>query len=274
MNSISFGQYYQTDSIIHKMDARIKLLILLAFIIVVFFCDTFLSYGILAIVVLTTIILSRVPILTVLKTIKVIIFILLFTAIINVFFYSEGTVLCSWWIFKITDCGLITAGKMSLRLILLMLGTTMLTLTSTAMELTDGIESLLSPLKLIKIPVHDIALTMSIALRFIPTLADETDKIMKAQKSRGASFSEGGLVKRAKALLPILIPLIVSAFRRADELALALDARCYNATEKRTKMKKPQIKPFDVIAFLSFIAVSTVIILLKYNVIILPFKIV
>ena len=268
--NITFGQYYPTDSIIHKMDVRIKILISLLYIVIVFFCKSYISYAVLAFVILLNILLSKVPVGTVFKTVKVIIFILLFTAILNIFFYKDGTVLAQWWKFRITDMGLINASKMCVRLVLLMLGTTMLTLTATAMDLTDGMESLMTPLKWIRFPVHDVALIMSIALRFIPTLSDETDKIIKAQKSRGANFSEGGLIKRAKALLPILIPLLVGAFRRADELALALDARCYNATANRTKMKKITVHAFDIIALLFVLGASTVIILMRYNVIPIP----
>lgn len=243
---VSFGQYYPGSSFVHKLDPRTKLILVIAYIVGVFLVKSLYAYIAVALFVIISVIVARLPILRVLKSIKGIIFIVLFTAILNVFFNQEGEVL--WW--RITTGGLLFALSMSLRLILLVLGTTILTLTTTPMNLTDGMESLMKPLKYIKFPVHDIAVIMSIALRFIPILMEEVDKIMLAQKARGASFDNGGLIRRAKALIPVLIPLFVSAFRRADELALALDARCYNATDKRTKMKALRFSYRDPIAVL------------------------
>lgn len=264
MKDLSFGQYYPTSSFVHKMDARIKILLMVVYIVAIFFIKGYFGYALTALLLLSTSLISRVPITKVLKSVKHIAIIVVITALLNLFFIKEGNLLASWWIFKITDYGLNYAIMMALRLVFLVIGTAFLTLTTTPTELTDGIESLLSPLKLIKIPVHDIAVIMSIALRFIPTLMEETQKIMNAQKARGAAFDTGHLYERAKALLPVLIPLFVNAFRRADELALALDARCYNATENRTKYKVQKVGWRDVIGTLVILGVFTVILLDKY----------
>jgi len=235
---ITFGQYYPGDSFVHKMDPRMKLVLVLAFITAVFLVKSLYSYIVVALFVLAAILSSRVPLKSVLKSAKSILIILVITAALNVFFYNGGArVLWHWWKITISVEGLLFALGMALRLVSLVLGSTLLTLTTTPMNLTDGMESLMKPLKVIRFPVHDVAIIMSIALRFIPILIEEVDKIMLAQKARGADFESGGLMKRARALLPVLIPLFVSAFRRADELALALDARCYNATPNRTKYK-------------------------------------
>ena len=193
-------------------------------------------------------------------------FIITFTAIINVFFYKEGKILVSWWVIKITDEGLIYASKIVLRIVFLVISTSMVTFTSTPMALTDGMESLMKPLKVLRFPVHDVAVIMSTALRFIPTLMEEVDKIILAQKARGAHFDNGGLLKRAKAMLPIIVPLFVSTFRRADELAMALDSRCYNATPKRTKMKALKFKLVDLFGLIAVLAFLAVMILFKVGV--------
>lgn len=235
---ITFGQYYLCDSFVHKMDPRMKLILVLAFITAVFLVKSLYSYIAIALFVIIAILGSRIPVKSVLKSVKGILLILVLTAALNIFFYSGGErVLWHWWKITVSAEGLLFALGMALRLIFLVLGSTLLTLTTTPMNLTDGMESLMKPLKIVRFPVHDVAIIMSIALRFIPILIEEVDKIMLAQKARGADFESGGLMKRARALLPVLIPLFVSAFRRADELALALDARCYNATPKRTKYK-------------------------------------
>lgn len=262
---VAFGQYYPGDSLVHRLDPRTKLIFVILFIASVFFVDTFVGYAVILGFVLVSIVFSRVPFLKVLKSLKGIILLVLFTAILNVFFYKQGRVLLHWTIFTITEEGLIFAAKMALRLSLLVVGATLLTLTTTPMGITDGMESLMSPLKLLKIRVHDIAVIMSIALRFIPSLIEETDKIMLAQKARGADFDTGGLIKKAKAMLPILIPLFVSAFRHADELALALDARCYNATEKRTKLKKLILTWRDAVASVFVLIFFALILFIKYD---------
>ena len=258
---IVFGQYYPKNSLVHKLDPRTKLLSGLLMIIVAFFAKSYYSYavcyGFLAIVILA----SRIPLKSILKTVKAILVVLILTLILNIFFYKDGKPLVSWKFILITDEGLIYASKMALRVIFLVVSTSLITLTTTPMALTDGMESLMKPLKLIKFPVHDVALIMSIALRFIPTLMEEVDKITLAQRARGAHFDTGGLVKRAKALLPVLIPLFVGTFRRADELAMALDARCYNATPNRTKMKPLKFALRDAFAMLAVCAFFVVVVL-------------
>lgn len=254
MRDIAFGQYYPTGSAIHRIDPRAKLVFSLLYMIFIFFAKSYVVFfAIFTFIVITTLV-SRVPFRAVIKSIKVILILLIFTGLLNLFMYSDGNVLAEWWIFRITDKGVDFAIKIILRLSFLIIGTSMLTFTTTPTEMTDGIEWLLHPLKYIKVPVHDIALTMSIALRFIPSLMEETDKIIMAQKARGASFDTGKLHERAKSLVPILIPLFVSALRRADELADALDARCYNASPHRTKMKKLSFSYRDLIAFIVLIA--------------------
>jgi len=249
MNSnFAFGQYYPSNSIIHKMDPRCKILLTIAYMVAIFLVKSYLGYLLTMVLLFSTIAISKVPLKIVVRSIKAVLFLLLFTLILNLLFYKSGTVIWSWWQITITWQGIDYAIKMLFRLTLLVMGASMLTFTTTATELTDGLESLLYPLKLIKIPVHDIAIIMSIALRFIPTLVEETNKIMNAQKARGADLDTGNFFKRVKAMLPILIPLFVSAFRRADELADALDARCYNASDKRTKMKVLKFTLKDYIA--------------------------
>ena len=238
---VSFGQYYPPNSVIHKLDARVKLLLTLMYVIGIFFVKSYFGFMLTTVVLIAIILLAKLPMVSVLKSVKGVLLIVLFTAILNLFLIKDGEVLVHWQIFTITKNGVHTTIKMVLRLVLLISGASLLSLTTTPVELADGVESLMSPLKLIKVPVRDIAMIMSIALRFIPTLFEETNKIISAQKARGASFDTGGLFARAKALLPVLIPLFVNSFRRADELAFAMDARCYNATEKRTKMKQAKL---------------------------------
>lgn len=266
MRDIAFGQYYPASSPIHKMDPRTKLFAAIVFIVAIFLCESFYSYAVCYGFLLVVILVSRVPILSILKTIKAIIFVVILTVIINLFFYKEGEVIFSWWVISITIDGIYYSIKTALRIIFLVMATSMVTFTTTPMSLTDGMESLMAPLKVIKIPVHDIALIMSIALRFIPTLMEEVDKIILAQKARGAHFDNGGLLKRAKAMLPIIVPLFVSTFRRADELAMALDSRCYNATPKRTKMKALKFKLVDLFGLIAVLAFLAVMILFKVGV--------
>ncbi len=253
MNNISFGQYYPSDSAVHHLDPRLKLLLMLAYIILIFFIDSFSSYAICAIFVLTITLIAKIPLRTLFKSVKAVLVLVIFISIINVLFYkSDAAPLWGWWKINIYLDGILFALKMALRLILLVLGPALMTFTTTPMELTDGLESLLSPLKVIKVPVHDIAMIMSIALRMIPALMEETGKITMAQKARGADLDTGSLAKRAKALVPVLVPLFVGAFRRADELALAMDSRCYNATPHRTKYKLLHFGWGDLAAFLFF----------------------
>ena len=265
MRDVSFGQYYPSNSVVHHLDARAKLLLTIAFIVMVFLVDNLLAYIPVVVFILLVTLVSRVPVIKVLKSIKAIIFIVVLMSIINLFANAEGEVYWSWWKLSITSGGVLTAINLALRLIFLVMGSSLLTYTTTPMELTDGMESLMYPLKLIKVPTHDIAIIMSIALRFIPILMEEVDKIMMAQKARGACFDRGGVFKRAKALLPVLIPLFVSAFRRADVLALALDARCYNATPNRTKYKKAKLGWGDLVATLITGVFITLVVAINNN---------
>lgn len=234
---VAFGQYYPAKSFIHKMDARIKIVLSLLYMVGIFFIQSFFGFGVIFVFLALMIIASRVPFKSVVKSIKPILILLVFTTILNLFFVSSGDVLVEWWIFRITYYGLISAGKMILRLLLLVMGASILTLTTTPVDLTHAIEKLLKPLNVIHFPVHELALIMSITLRFIPSLMDETDRIIRAQKARGADFESGNIFKRAKAFIPILIPLLIGAFKRADELAIAMDSRCYKGAKGRTKMK-------------------------------------
>ena len=235
--------------------------------VTVFFCESFLSFGFLTLFVLVTIIMSRVPVLKVLKGLKFILIIVLITTVLMAVFYVDGSAepLAEWWIFHIYLSGIYSAVKLAWRLLLLVMMPTVLTLTSTPTELCDGLESLLSPLKLIKLPVHELALIMSIALRLIPSLIEETDKITNAQKARGAAFDSKNPFKKIKAMLPVLIPLFVSSFRRAEELADAMDSRCYRGAKGRTRMKKLTVRASDIIALFGWCLVTVCVLFLKYN---------
>lgn len=234
---VAFGQYYPGKSFLHKMDARIKIVLSLVYLICIFFIQSFVGFGIIFLLLALMVAVSGVPVRSVVKSIKPILILLIFTTALNLFFVSEGEVLVEWWIFRITEGGLIFAAKMILRLLLLVMGASLLTLTTTPVDLTHAIEKLLKPLNVVHFPVHELALIMSITLRFIPSLMDETDRIIRAQKARGADFESGNIFKRAKAFIPILIPLLIGAFKRADELAVAMDSRCYRGAKGRTKMK-------------------------------------
>lgn len=270
ISDITLGQYFPGYSPVHKLDPRTKIILATAAIVAVFFANNPASFAVLILATFILVAISRISMKVILKGIKPIIFILLFTAVLNVFMTSgEGAPLVEFWIIKIYTEGIVRAVFMGVRVVLLIVITSMLlTYTTSPISLTDGLEALLSPLKVIRIPVHTFAMMMSIALRFIPTLVEETEKIMNAQKSRGADFSTGGLVKRAKALVPILIPLIVSSFKRAEELATAMECRCYRGDKNRTKLVKLQIKGRDVLWFFVFALIVTGVILLS----ILPYN--
>lgn len=247
LGDVTFGQYYNANSFVHKTDPRIKILLLIAYIVAVFLAGNFLSLAAVLVFLIIAVMLSSVPIGSVLRSIKAIFFLILFTAVLNVLFHvrSETDTVYFW---VITKEGLLSAAFLASRLILLVTGSSLLTLTTTPVSLTDGLESLLKPLALIKFPVHELALIMSIALRMIPTLANETDRIICAQKARGADFESGNIISRLKALVPVLIPLIISALRRADELGDAMDARCYWGSKDRTKYKKLKLSFRDPVA--------------------------
>ena len=253
MKDVSFGQYYPTKSFVHSLDARVKILLTIAYIVAVFLVGQFQFIGFLLclIFVILTTAFAKVPFLKVLKSVKGILFVIILSAILQLFFNQDGKLIFEWAFIKIYDKGLLMAGFIIARITLVVLGASLLTLTTSPVEIADGIESLLYPLKWIKFPVHEFALIMSIALRFIPTLLEETDRIIKAQKARGADFESGNIFKKAKALIPILIPLLICSFRRADELADAMDARCYSGSKNRTKFKKMQLSWRDLVGSLA-----------------------
>ncbi len=239
LNDVTFGQYYPVKSFVHSLDPRTKLVLLIAYIVAIFIAQTFYGMILCAIVLIATVFIARVPFGSVLRSVKGILFILILTSILNLFFHGgEHLLTPESWAIKIYREAVVFTVFLLLRLFLLVMASAVLTLTTTPVRLTDGIESLLTPLKWIKFPVHELALIMSIALRFIPTLIDETNRIIAAQKARGADFESGNIFKRIKAIVPILIPLLISAFRRAEELGDAMDARCYSGSKNRTKYKK------------------------------------
>ncbi|MBO4299036.1 MAG: energy-coupling factor transporter transmembrane protein EcfT [Clostridia bacterium] len=244
---ITIGQYFPGTSPLHRMDPRAKILFTIALIAGVFLADSAAGYAVMFAFVFAAIRVSRIGVKFIVKGLKPILFIMLFTFFINMFFTSGGTVLLEWRFIRVTDSGVRAASFMALRLALLVIVSQLLTLTTSSIELTDGIEALLRPLSKIGFPAHELAMMMSIAMRFIPTLMEETDKIMKAQMARGADFESGNLIQRARAMLPLLVPLFVSAFRRADELALAMEARCYRGGQGRTRMKQLRFTRLDAI---------------------------
>lgn len=250
MKDITFGQYYPARSIVHRLDARAKILLLIAYLVITFCTFNFISLAAVVAVAIMFITFSGVPAKFYFKSLKVIIFIVIFTSVLNLF-YGTGEPLWQWGIFKITQNGINRAIFVTVRIICLILASSCLTFTTSPTELTDAIESLMKPLGKIKFPVHEIALMMSLALRFIPTLLDETDKIMQAQKARGADMDSGNLLHKIKSMLPILIPLFVSAFRRAYDLATAMECRCYRGGSGRTRMKRMKMRTKDVISLVS-----------------------
>lgn len=262
LRDITLGQYYPADSVIHKLDPRVKLFGTLIYIISLFVFKGLPAFILAAIFLVILIKLSKVPFSYMVKGLKTIVLIMLFAAVFNLFL-TPGTKLVSFWIFTITYEGLKNAVVMMVRLIFLIIGTSLMTLTTTPNELTDGLEKALSPLKYIKVPVHEIAMMMSIALRFIPILIEETDKIMKAQMARGADFEHGNLIQKAKNMVPLLVPLFVSAFRRANDLAMAMEARCYRGGEGRTKMKPLHYQKRDRMAYLTLLVYLAAVIGLR-----------
>ena len=265
ISDITLGQFFPGYSPIHKLDPRTKIILSVFFIVTVFLANNPITLAFLALVTCILIFISRISFSVMFKAIKPLVFILTFTAILNVFLTKgEGAPLLSFWVVTVYEEGIVRAAFMFFRVIIFILSSTvLLTYTTSPISLTDGIESLLAPLKKIKVPVHSFAMMMSIALRFIPILVEETEKIMTAQKSRGADFSSGGLVKRAKALIPILIPLLASAFNRADELATAMECRCYRGDNNRTKLVKLEYKPRDFIFMVTFVAIFAAVIVLR-----------
>lgn len=249
LKDITLGQFFPGNSVIHRLDPRTKLLALVAYIVALFIAKSWLSYGLMLVFLVTVIAVSKIPVKSIVRGMRPLVLILVFTGILNLFFTDGETVLVSFWVITVTLEGLLRAIFMMARILMLITGTFMLTFTTSPIALTDGLESLMGPLKVIRVPVHELSMMMCIALRFIPTLIEETDKIMCAQKARGADFETGSLLQRAKALVPILVPLFISAFRRADELATAMECRCYQGGEGRTKMKILRFKRWDMSAF-------------------------
>ena len=249
LKDITLGQYFPGNSVIHRLDPRTKLLFLIVYIVALFTAVNWVSYGVMLVFLVLCVAISTIPLKSILMGMKPLVVILLFTAVLNVFFTNGQTVLWQWKRLVITQEGLVRALFMSARILMLITGTFLLTYTTSPIALTDGIESLLNPLKVIRFPVHELAMMMSIALRFVPTLIEETDKIISAQKARGADFESGNLFRRVKALVPILVPLFISAFRRADDLATAMECRCYHGGTGRTKMKLLRYKRRDYLTF-------------------------
>ncbi|MCI9598755.1 MAG: energy-coupling factor transporter transmembrane protein EcfT [Firmicutes bacterium] len=259
IRDITLGQYFPGESWIHRLDPRIKIVGTLAYIVALFIVGDFWGFLIAVAALFGVIGISRVPLKFILKGLKPIFIIILFTFVLNLFMIP-GKVIWSFWILTITEEGLYTAFFMAARLILLLLGSSLLTLTTRPIRLTDGIESLLSPLRKVGVPAHELAMMMTIALRFIPTLLEETDKIMKAQQARGADFESGNILRRAKSLIPILVPLFISAFRIAQELAMAMEARCYRGGRHRTRMNAMKLEKRDFAAGLLLVAFVAAII--------------
>lgn len=259
--NLTIGQYYPADSVIHKLDARTKILATIIYIAALFLAKGIVGYGLCILLLIGIIKLCKVPFKMMLSGLKSIIAIIIFTVVLNMLFIRTGQVVFAIGIVKVTMDGIIISAKLCIRLVMLVLGSSVLTLVTSPIALTEGIEALLKPTKKIGVPAHEIAMMMSIALRFIPTLIDELDKIKKAQMARGADFDTGGLVAKAKSMIPLLVPLFVSAFRRADELAMAMEARCYRGDVNRTKMRQLKYGKNDFIAYGIVVGVTVLIVL-------------
>ncbi len=264
MKSIAFGQYYPADSMLHRLDPRIKIILTILYIVCSFLCKNVMSYALLLLSAFLLVAFGRIPLKIVLRGLRGVLFVLAFTAVLNVFWTTGQNLLLEWGFIKIYEEGIYAAIFIMVRISALIIGTGMfMTYTTTPIALTNAIEDLLSPLKKLNVPVHSFAMMMTIALRFIPTLTEETDRIMTAQKARGADFSSGGLISRAKALVPVLIPLFVSAFNRAGDLATAMECRCYHGGEGRTRMNVRKLRFVDVIPLFLIIAFGTALVLLN-----------
>ena len=263
LKNITLGQFFPGNTVVHMLDPRTKLILMIVYITALFMARGIVSYLLMFVILVTCIILLKIKVKSVLRGLRPIFIIIIITVILNVFLIRGETLLFEWWVITIYQEGIITAAFMASRLMMLIVCTFLLTYSTSPIALTDGLEQMLGPLKRIRLPVHEFAMMMSIALRFIPTLIEETDKIMSAQKSRGADFETGGVVKRAKAILPLIIPLFISAFRRADELATAMESRCYHGGEGRTRMKILVLASRDYIAFICGAAVVVAIVLLN-----------
>ena len=265
LKDITLGQYFPGNSVVHRLDPRTKLIMLILYIVALFCAVSWVSYGVMLVFLAVVIKISTIPLKSLLRGMKPLIMILVFTGVLNLFFTAgEGEPLVDFWIFTIYAEGVVRAIFMVVRILMLISGTFLLTYTTSPISLTDGLESLLNPLKVLRLPVHELSMMMCIALRFIPTLIEETDKIMSAQKARGADFETGSIIQRAKALIPILVPLFISAFRRADELATAMECRCYQGGEGRTKMKLLRYTRWDFNAFAVGVLLMGAVVALRY----------
>ncbi|MDK2807391.1 MAG: energy-coupling factor transport system permease protein [Clostridiales bacterium] len=263
LRDITIGQYYPAKSPLHRMDPRVKLIGTLVYILSLFLFESALGYLVAGLFLFGVIKISRVPFSYIVKGLKSIVVLMMITVIFNLFL-TPGKELYSFWIFTITIEGIVNAVFLGIRLVFLTIGASLMTFTTTPNHLTDGLERLMNPLKKVRFPVHEIAMMMSIALRFIPILLEETDKIMKAQMARGADFENGNLIKKAKNLIPLLVPLFISAFRRANDLAMAMEARCYRGGEGRTKMKPLAYKRLDAVGFLVLLCYLVVLFVVKH----------
>lgn len=263
LKDITLGQYFPGQSVIHRLDPRTKLTMLVVYIVALFLAEGWVSYGLVFAFLAVVIRLSTIPLKSILRGMKPLVMILIFTGVLNLFFTQDGEVLVKFWVLTVTSGGLSRALMMMARILMLISGTFLLTYTTSPIALTDGLEALMNPLKKVGVPVHELSMMMCIALRFIPTLIEETDKIMSAQKARGADFESGSLTDRAKALIPILVPLFISAFRRADELATAMECRCYQGGEGRTKMKQLHYHREDFLSYCAGAVLLAAVIVLK-----------
>ena len=264
LKDITLGQFFPGNSVVHRLDPRTKLIMLVLYIVALFCAVNWISYALMFLFLAVTIFISQIPVKSIVRGMKPLVLILVFTGLLNLFFTTgEGEPLVDFWIFTIYGEGIVRAIFMVIRILMLISGTFLLTYTTSPISLTDGLESLLSPLKVVRLPVHELSMMMCIALRFIPTLIEETDKIMSAQKARGADFETGSLLQRVRALVPILVPLFISAFRRADELATAMECRCYQGGEGRTKMKMLRYSHLDLKAYLAGVLLLAGVIVLR-----------
>jgi energy-coupling factor transport system permease protein len=263
LKDITLGQYFPGDTVVHRLDPRTKLILTILYIVLLFIAKSYVSYGLVFLFLVICIALSRIRLKAILSGLKPLVVLILITAILNLFYTRGERLLVSFWRIRIYWEGVRTAAVMALRIMMLITGTLLLTYTTSPLQLTDGMEKLMNPLKKLHVPVHELSMMMSIALRFIPTLIEETDKIMNAQKARGAEFDTGNLIQKAKAMLPLLVPLFISAFRRADELATAMESRCYHGGEGRTKMKVLKMAGRDWIALGCGAALLVLTILLR-----------
>ncbi len=263
LRDITIGQYYPVSSPMHRLDPRVKLVLTVLYIVALFLPQTWVGLAVAVALLAVAYALARIPFSMILKSVRPILLLVTLTAALNLFYNKDGAILFQWWIFTVTDAGLAKTAFIIVRILCLIVGSSLLTYTTTPTALTDAIERLLSPLKLLRLNVHELAMMMTIALRFIPTLIEETDKIMSAQKARGADMESGGLIRRVRALLPVLIPLFASSFRRAYELALAMECRCYRGGEGRTRMKQLRLAVRDGVAL--FVMAASVALLIWFN---------